>query len=78
MEPRKSDSRSVAMVAAGGVILGSLLPWASISTGFGTISMSGTDGDGVITLLLGSMAVALLAQNTPTPGSIGSEMLKKL
>jgi hypothetical protein len=28
-----------------------MLPWATLTTGFGTISKAGTDGDGVLTLL---------------------------
>lgn len=56
------------MLALGcaGIVIGSLLPWASISTMFGTISKSGTDGDGVITLLLGSVAggMALTGKST--------------
>ncbi|MFT7602324.1 MAG: hypothetical protein ACI8TP_005292 [Acidimicrobiales bacterium] len=46
--------RTLGLVAIGGfalAALGSLLPWATLNTGFGSISISGTSGDGVITLL---------------------------
>lgn len=37
------------------VIAGSLLPWATITTGLGTVSVNGTQGDGVFTLGLGAV-----------------------
>lgn len=40
--------------------VGSLLPWATASHAFGQTSFAGTDGDGVITLIIGA-AVALIA-----------------
>ena len=43
------------IVTAGGALLvavGSLLPWASLSSPFGTVSVPGTRGDGQITLVL--------------------------
>lgn len=52
------------------VLLGSLLPWATIDTGFGpSISVRGTEGDGVLTLLLalagGAAAVAVVMARKP-------------
>jgi hypothetical protein len=41
------------IIAAVMLVLGALLPWATVSTVFGSMSASGTDGDGVITLLCG-------------------------
>jgi hypothetical protein len=41
------------IIAAVMVALGALLPWATVSSLFGSISVSGTDGDGVFTLLCG-------------------------
>ena len=59
----------VALAAAGVVLIGSLLPWATAKTVFGSISINGTDGDGVLTLILavvvGAIAVALLAGKRP-------------
>lgn len=43
------------LVGAGAVIAGSLLPWATVTTIFGTIGVNGTEGDGVITLGLGGV-----------------------
>jgi hypothetical protein len=39
------------------VALGSLLPWATATTPFGSISKDGTSGDGVITLILAAIAI---------------------
>jgi hypothetical protein len=39
------------------VALGSLLPWASVSTAFGTVSKNGTTGDGVLTLILAGVTL---------------------
>lgn len=41
------------------VVLGSFLPWATITGPFGTLSRPGTDGDGLLTLIGGAIAGAL-------------------
>jgi len=46
MPIRKSGLISAAILA-----LGALLPWATVTSVFGTISVAGTHGDGVLTLL---------------------------
>jgi hypothetical protein len=51
--------RLVAAGAAAGVIIGSVSPWATISFGFGQISVNGTDGDGQLTLV-GGVAILVL------------------
>jgi hypothetical protein len=51
--------RIVAAGAAVGVIIGSVSPWATITFGFGQISVNGTDGDGQLTLI-GGVAILLL------------------
>lgn len=46
------------MVLLGGailVIVGSLMPWATVRTVFGTVNVNGTQGDGVITLAMGAV-----------------------
>lgn len=48
------------LVGAIAVVVGALLPWATVSTAFGTLSVNGTDGDGVLTLGGGVVAAALL------------------
>jgi hypothetical protein len=48
------------------VVIGSFLPWATVVTIFGNISKAGTDGDGVLTMLLAGGAAALsLARKAP-------------
>lgn len=59
-------------VVVGGILVavGSLLPWATATTGFGSISIAGTDGDGKITLVLGAVAalVGFLSIETTSQG----------
>jgi hypothetical protein len=43
---------TVTIAGAGLIAVGSLLPWASVSSPFGTVSFAGTEGDGRITLVL--------------------------
>lgn len=45
-----------ALIGAGTVIVGSLLPWVSVTPIFGTLSVNGTEGDGVLTLIAGAFA----------------------
>jgi len=45
-----------ALVASAGIIIGSLGPWAN----FFAFTKNGTEGDGIITLVLGAVATALL------------------
>lgn len=55
--------KTVALVSIGGfalAALGSLLPWATLTTGFGSVSVNGTDGDGIMTLLMGLAGSALM------------------
>jgi hypothetical protein len=47
------------MVGGALVGVGSLLPWATVSSAFGSISVNGIEGDGVFTLILGG-AITLL------------------
>lgn len=49
--------RWIGLGASAVIVLGSVLPWATVSTPFGSISAAGTEGDGVITLILGVIAV---------------------
>ena len=43
----------LAAVSSVMVIFAALLPWATVDSAIGEIGVSGTDGDGVITLVLG-------------------------
>ena len=61
-------------IALGGVlvIVGSFLPWASLSTGLGTFTRNGIDGDGVFTLIAGVVLVFLaIAANRRTAQVVG-------
>lgn len=52
-----SHGARVMIGAAAVVALGSLLPWATATEPFGTISKDGTSGDGVLTLILSLAAL---------------------
>lgn len=40
------------------VAIGSIMPWASVTTAFGGMTVAGTDGDGKITLAAGAVLAA--------------------
>jgi hypothetical protein len=50
-------SVAVAVVGLFFVVLGSVLPWASAATPFGSLSVAGTEGDGVATVVLGGVGL---------------------
>lgn len=47
------------LIGGGLVLLGSFMPWASIASGFGSVGVAGTEGDGKFTLVLGIGVVVL-------------------
>ena len=49
------------IIAGGGLlaIIGSVLPWGTVRSAFGQVDVSGTEGDGVLTLVLGLVVGAL-------------------
>jgi hypothetical protein len=55
--PPVSSGTRVMIGASALVALGSLLPWATATEPFGTISKAGTSGDGVLTLILAAGAI---------------------
>ena len=57
------------LVGGGLVLIGSFLPWATVTTVFGTISVAGTNGDGKITLGVG-LAIVLVSILELTGGSV--------
>lgn len=60
---RNTTGIILGLVGAGLMVIGSILPWATVASGFGQISVSGTEGDGKITIILGILAgVAALAE----------------
>jgi hypothetical protein len=61
-EPVQAPNRAgpaIAAVGGGLVLIGSFMPWASVATAFGTVSIAGTEGDGKITLVIGLVMVLL-------------------
>jgi Protein of unknown function (DUF2510) len=56
----RSNGALILLIGAAALIVGALLPWATASAGFISVSKAGTDGDGVITLVLGAV-IALFA-----------------
>lgn len=60
-----SQWRLAGCIAGGGVIAGSLLPWATLTTVFGQIDISGTQGDGKITLAIGIAIVVAFLTGLP-------------
>jgi hypothetical protein len=58
-------------VGGGLVLIGSFMPWASITSIFGTLNIAGTQGDGKITLIFGLIIVVLaVLELTGTAGDI--------
>jgi hypothetical protein len=59
--PKRSRSFLAALTAGGAlVILGTFMPWATITTVFGTITKNGIDTpDGVFMLILGGVLIAI-------------------
>src|SRR5262245_52527187 len=58
-------------IGGGLVVIGSFMPWASVTSIFGTISIAGTQGDGKITLVLGLIIVVLaILELSGTAGGI--------
>jgi hypothetical protein len=65
--PKRSRPFLAALTAGGGlVVLGTFMPWATITTVFGTITKAGIDTpDGVFMLILGGVLIAIgLAAHT--------------
>jgi hypothetical protein len=67
----------LAVVGAGAVILGSLLPWAKLTHVFGSASFSGIEGDGVITLVLSGVLLmgAILQLTNETSRHVWTEVV---
>lgn len=55
-----NKNRLFVLISSGVAILGSLLPWATVSAGiFGSMSVSGTEGDGTFIIILAIVAIVL-------------------
>jgi hypothetical protein len=69
-EPRDRNVPALVTVGAAAIVLvGSLLPWATARTVLGDVSINGTEGDGVLTLILalvaGAITVAVIVGKRP-------------
>jgi hypothetical protein len=78
--PRRGWHRTgpiLALVGAGAIALGSLLPWATLSSIFGSISVAGTQGDGVITLIVSALIAVfgIVAMTKPQSDSASFSIL---
>ena len=67
----------LAVAGAGAAILGSLLPWATLTHVFGSASLSGIEGDGLITLVLGGVLLvgAILQLTNETSRYVWTEVV---
>ena len=55
-----NKNRLFVLISSAAAILGSLLPWATVSAGiFGSMSVSGTEGDGTFIIILAIVAIVL-------------------
>ena len=53
-----NKNRLFVLISSGVAILGSLLPWATVSAGiFGSMSVRGTEGDGTFIIILAIVAI---------------------
>jgi hypothetical protein len=50
------------------ILLGAFLPWASLTTPFGSLDVSGMKGDGQMTLVLGLVLAVLGGRHYVLPG----------
>jgi hypothetical protein len=70
--PQKPSSTAVKVLifgGAGALAIGSLLPWVKASVGLFTVTRNGTDGDGVITLIIAGLAALLYLVIKPRPAA---------
>lgn len=68
-----NSARTLFLLGSAGLILGSLLPWASVTSPFiGTVSVTGIQGDGVFTLIGGALFLILGLTKKPAPGKVFS------
>jgi hypothetical protein len=64
--PAPTHKRTIHFLSALGLIVGAFLPWASINSIFGALSIPGIRGDGIITFILGALiGLAALAYKNP-------------
>lgn len=64
--------RKKLLIGAIVILVGSIMPWGKVSTVFGTTTFNGTDGDGVITIVLGGILLLIALAHKGTPGKLYS------
>jgi hypothetical protein len=65
--PTPTTKRTLFYIASLGLIIGAFLPWATMATPFGSLSVSGIEGDGILTGILGLLiGLAALSYKDPT------------
>lgn len=65
----KNNGRILCLIGGSGLIIGSLLPWASITaTLFGTRSLIGIEGDGIFSAAAGALIILLAIITKTKPG----------
>ena len=62
----------IALAGGIAIIAGSLMPWATVNAGLFSVSKTGTDGDGIITLIIGVLIVLAALIASEAPGARGS------
>jgi hypothetical protein len=45
----------LSLIGAAAIVVGSFLPWITVTSIFGTLSTAGTEGDGIITIVVGGV-----------------------
>jgi hypothetical protein len=58
----------LSLVGGAALILGALMAWATVDTAVGTVSISSTEGDGEVVLVLGVVIVVLAGLDLARPG----------
>lgn len=69
---RRQQGMWVAGIASVGALVGSLLPWASVFIGFGTLDIAGTKGDGKLTLGVALFCLGMVLIQNSTAAVLGA------
>jgi len=64
--------RKQLLIGAIVILVGSIMPWGRVTTVFGTMTINGTEGDGVITIVLGGILLLVALAHKGTPGKLYS------
>lgn len=60
------SGKAWARLAAGAIIVGSVLTWLTVQAGMFSLSKNGFEGDGKLTIVLGILGLILMQGNTKT------------